>query len=848
MKQKGRITPIERIFQKVFGRKMTPGERQVLLRKTKNRRNRTRRLIHHRRAGHLRSSIVDRSAQHALRRNGTNPAAKLHATRLPHAGARAMSDQSKGNGLRGKRGRNWVSLVPYGLNEQHPNAFRDIAEAAWENRDQLSYAWRILNEGCCDGCALGTSGMRDWTMSGVHLCQLRLRLLRLNTMPPMELRLLEDPDSLRRFPDHLSRLGRLSAPMIRRRGDKGFRKISWDDALSLAARELRETDPKRLAWYVTSRGLTNEAYYAHQKVARFFGTNHVDTSARVCHAPSTAALNATVGCAATTCSYSDWIGADLLIFVGANIANNQPVATKYLYFAKEKGTKIFVVNPYLEPGLDRYWVPSVLKSALFGTRFADDFFQIHVGGDIAFFHGVLKHLIENDWLDRKFITERTTGFPETEGRVRSLSWDALERGSGLTRADMFRFASAFGRVRHAIIVWSMGITQHRYGSDNVRSIVNLQLAKGNVGRPHTGLMPIRGHSGVQGGAEMGAMPGAYVMGVPVNEENAQRLAEPKLWGFAPPTWKGLTAAQMILAAERGEIDALWQTGGNFVDTLPDPDRVIRAVRNIRLRIHQDICVSSNMLVEPSDTVLLLPSRTRYEQRGGGTETSTERRIIYSPEIPGPRLPDTKDEWEIPVLVARQADPENASDFFPWRDTQSIRDEIDRVCPTYQGIAKLQKKGDNFQYGGPRLLADRFPTPDGKGHFSAVNLPEQQVPAGYFLLATRRGRQFNSIIHGNKDLLTGALRDDILIAQEDADRLGLKSGDALVLLNEQGEFHGRAKIDRVKPGSLQGYWPEVNVLISADCMDASGVPDYNAIVEVIPANRASESRRVGAGRS
>jgi molybdopterin-dependent oxidoreductase alpha subunit len=757
-----------------------------------------------------------------------------------------MSEQDKGNGLSGKRSRKWVSLVPYGLNEQHPNAYKDILSTIWENRDQMGYAWRILNDGCCDGCSLGTTGMHDWTMKGIHLCQLRLRLLRLNTMPAMNLRLLEDAEALRKSPTrHLSRLGRLSAPMIRHRGEKGFRRISWEEALDVAAQGLRETDPKRLAWFVTSRGLTNEAYYAQQKVARFFGTNHVDTSARICHAPSTAALSATVGCAATTCSYSDWIGSDLLIFVGTNIANNQPVAMKYLCLAKDSGTRILVVNPYFEPGLDRYWVPSMAKSALFGTRFADDFFQVHVGGDIAFFNGVLKHLIENDWLDRKFIDERTAGFAEAEEKVRSLAWEDLERGSGLTRGHMLRFAEAFGNARHAIIVWSMGITQHRYGSDNVRAIVNLQLAKGNVGRPNTGLMPIRGHSGVQGGAEMGAMPGTYVMGVPVSEENAQRLAQPELWGFAPPTWKGLTAAHMILAAERGEIDALWQTGGNFVDTLPEPERVVQAVGNIKLRIHQDICASSNMLVEPADTVLLLPARTRYEQRGGGTETSTERRIIYSPEIPGPRLPDTKDEWEIPVLVARRADPENASKIFPWQDTQQIREEIDRVCPTYRGIAKLRKKGDNFQYGGPRLLVDRFLTPDGKGHFSAVSLPEEHVPPGRFLLATRRGRQFNSIIHGDKDLLTGALRNDILMALEDAERLGLKNGDAIVLTNERGEFRGRVKIDRVKPGSLQGYWPEVNVLVPAGCLDASGVPDYNAVVEVFPANRAPERRMAAA---
>jgi len=757
-----------------------------------------------------------------------------------------MAGQGKGSGLSGDRSRKWVSLVPYGLHEQHPNAFKDIAQAIWTNRDQLGYAWRILNDGCCDGCSLGTTGMHDWTMKGIHLCQLRLRLLRLNTMPAFDLRRLEDAEALGKLKGrHLSQLGRLSAPMVRRRGDKGFRQISWDAALEVAARGLRETDPKRLGWFVTSRGLTNEAYYAHQKVARFFGTNHVDTSARICHAPSTVALSATIGCAATTCSYSDWIGSDLLILVGTNLANNQPVATKYLVMAKDSGTRILVVNPYHEPGLERYWVPSMAKSALFGTRFADDYFLIHPGGDIAFFNGVLKHLIENGWLDRDFIAARTVGFEEAAAKVRSLSWEELERGSGLTRGHMLRFAEAFGQARHAIIVWSMGITQHRYGTDNVRSIVNLQLAKGNVGRPNTGLMPIRGHSGVQGGAEMGAMPGAYVMGAPVSEENAQRLAQAELWGFTPPAWKGLTAAHMILAAERGEIDALWQTGGNFVDTLPEPGRVIQAMKKIKLRIHQDICVSSNMLIDPADTVLLLPTRTRYEQRGGGTETSTERRVIYSPEIPGPRLPETRDEWEIPVLVARRAEPENAARIFPWRDTQDIRDEIDRVCPTYHGIAGLRKKGDNFQYGGARLLVDRFLTPDGKGHFSAVSLPEEHVPPGHFLLATRRGRQFNSIVHGDKDLLNGAVRSDILMAQADAERLGFKNGDAIVLSNDRGEFRGRVRIDRVKPGSLQGYWPEVNVLVPAGCLDASGVPDYNAIVEVFPADRAPERRAAAA---
>jgi len=728
-----------------------------------------------------------------------------------------------------------VSWVPFGLHEQHPNNYWDILSAIWENRSDLGYAYRILRDGCCDGCSLGTTGLHDWTMKDIHLCWVRLQLLRLNTMPAMDWHQLEDLTPLRRLKGKaLRKLGRLCVPMVRRRGEPGFRRVSWEEAISLIAERIRQADPHRIGWFLTARGLTNEAYYAHQKVARFIGTNHVDTSARVCHAPSTAAMKETVGCSATTCSYTDWIGSDLLVFVGTNPANNQPVTLKYLYYAKNAGTRIFVVNPFIEPGMERYWIPSVAESALFGTKLADDFFHIHVGGDIPFFYGVLKHLVENNWTDRGFIAARTAGWDELEEKVRALPWENLERGAGVTRADMFRFAEAFGRARHAIVVWSMGITQHRYGTDNVKAIVNLQLARGNVGRPHTGLMPIRGHSGVQGGAEMGAMPGAYTADHPVDKLNSARFGTPEFWGFQPPSWKGLGAAQMILAAERGEIDVLWQSGGNFLETLPEPDRVRRALAQIGLRIHQDIVVSSTMLEDPADLVVLLPSRTRYEQRGGGTETSSERRIIYSPEIPGPRPGEARDEWEIPVLVARALDPARAAKAFPWRDTQDIRNEIDRICPTYKGIAGLRKKGDQVQYGGPRLLANPFRTPDHKAHFTPIELPEETIPAGRLFLATRRGKQFNSMVGADVDPLLGAARNSVLMAAEDAARLRVEAGDVVVLRNELGEYRGRVVLARVKPGSVQVYWPEANALIPAGRLDPSGVPDYNATVEVIPA--------------
>jgi len=297
---------------------------------------------------------------------------------------------------------------------------------------------------------------------------------------------------------------------------------------------------------------------------------------------------------------------------------------------------------------------------------------------------------------------------------------------------------------------------------------------------------------------------------------------------------------MILAAGRGEIDALWQSGGNFKHTLPEPELVHDALGKIKLRVHQDIVVNPTMLVDPAETVVLLPAKTRYEQRGGGTETSTERRIIYSPEVDGPRVEEAKDEWEIPVVVARKFDPERARKIFQWRDTQDIRDEVDRICPSYKGIANMKKKGDSFQYGGPRLLVDKFLTPDGLGHFTAVEMPDEKVPEYRFALSTRRGKQFNSIIHAEKDPITGARRDDIIMAREDAERMGLSNGDEIVLRNGTGEFRGRVRIDRIRPGCLQAHWPEVNVIIPAGRLDSSGVPDYNTTVEVLPANYRSKA--------
>jgi len=727
-------------------------------------------------------------------------------------------------------------LLMFGLGQQKPHHYLDMLRVAWENRDELPFAWRILRDGVCDGCALGTSGMSDWTIPGTHLCMVRLELMRLNTAPPLDPKQLSDVASLRALSSaELRQLGRLPEPMIRRRGEPGFLVASWDEALETIADGFRYANPQRVAFYLTSRGITNEVYYAAQKAARFLGTNHVDNSARLCHAASTSAMKATLGYGASTCSYADWLHADLIVFFGSNVANNQPVTTKYLHYAKKNGAQIAVVNTFREPGLERYWVPSVFSSALLGTVLADHWFHVNTGGDLAFLVGVLRALVEAGAIDDEFVAARTTGFAEARDAALAIGWDDIERESGESRERIEAFAGLLSEHPNAILVWSMGLTQHAHGVDTIKALVNVGLARGLPGRPNRGLVPIRGHSGVQGGAEVGCIP---------NVDAATRARWASVWGFPVPDAPGWTAAEMVDRAAAGEVDAFWMVGGNFLETLPDIERSRRALVRPRLRVHQDIVLSSAMLADSEGDVVLLPAVTRYESQGGGTETSTERRIIFSPEIPGRRIGSARPEWQVFGEVMARVDRKRA-ERIRFESAAQIREEIARAVPLYLGIETLRAKGDQIQWGGQNLYADgRFATVDGKAHFSPVAQDLRPAIAGLklgatsdervFRVSTRRGKQFNSMIQREVDPLTGARREDIFINPSDLDRLGLSEGAAVELRSASGAFRGRLKAVPITPGNLEVHWPEGNTLLSADAIDPDSMePDYNATVTLAP---------------
>jgi molybdopterin-dependent oxidoreductase alpha subunit len=538
-----------------------------------------------------------------------------------------------------------------------------------------------------------------------------------------------------------------------------------------------------------------------------------------------------IGAAASTCSYIDWYDAKVIVFFGANPANDQPVTTKYLLHAKRRGTKVILVNPYLEPGMQRYWVPSDVRSAIFGSNLTDHWFPVAQGGDIAFLYGTLKILFATGQVDQGFIDAHTTGFAALRQQVAALDWPALEAGSGLPRASMEEFAALIGGAREGILIWSMGITQQPAGSDGVRMIMNLALARGWIGRDACGVVPIRGHSSVQGGAEMGCYSTALPGGKPITVENAAALEQH--YQFPIPHYVGYTTPEMVEAAHRGKLDIFYCAGGNLLRTMPDPDYVREALARVPVRVHQDIILTDQMFIEPGEEVWLLPAKTRYEQDDGGTETSTERRVMFSPELPR-QVGEACAEWKIFRDLAAAAWPERAA-LLGAVDGWALREEIARVVPFYDGVQHLRDTGDAFQYGGRHLCAGGiFPLPDGRAVFTAPALPDAVPDAGTFHVSTRRGKQFNTLIYAEVDPLNGAGRDAVLINADDAAAHHLMQGDRVELVNSLGRFTGRVFVAPIAPGNLQIHWPEGNHLLPRHTREpSSDTPDYNTRVRLEP---------------
>lgn len=617
---------------------------------------------------------------------------------------------------------NWLPhVIPLAwVGHAKPRDYGTVLSALWQNRKDIPYALKILRHGVCDGCAFGPCGLRDDVLDNVHLCLPRLKLLKFNTMPAVDLSVLSDAGRLRRLkPQQLRSLGRLSHPMMRRKGERGFLRVSWEEALELVCHSIRKAPAHELAFVAASRRLTNEAYYVFQKLARVLGTNNIDLCPRSDDAAGFSAFRESLGYGASTCSLADLIGTDLLVMVGDSLATSQPVTTQYMYYAKRAGARIVLINLMADQhrAIDEEPPPA---SSGFGTDVWDDCFRIPVGGDTAFINGVLKFLILAERIDRPYVEQHTSGFAQLQAAIEGQSWEVLEQRAGVGREQMQRFAETYGRARTAVLVCGDGFAASQLGAANAKAIVNLALARGMLGREKCGIMPTAGGSSVYGAAECGSAPDLFPGGFAVNNETARRFSN--LWHHPVPSQPGLKTPDMIAAAHQGAVKFLYAMGGDPLESTSDHKFVADALSAITVRVHQDTALNPSMLVDPGETVILFPAQTRYEQRTGGTTTNAERRIRFSPEITGHQVGEALPEWEIPVLIGRKS-MSNGDRLLPFTDTQTIREEMSRVMPIYHGIERLTEEGDELQWGGPQLYKDGFTSmPNHRAVFTVLQPP------------------------------------------------------------------------------------------------------------------------------
>ncbi len=690
--------------------------------------------------------------------------------------------------------KNWASLSPLGLGHRKPHHLWEFVKAVWNNKHNLSYAYRILKHGSCDACCLGSEGMKDPSLGGTHSCRNRINQLKLNTQKELDPRKLTDAYNLSFLdPVELQNLGRLTDPMVREKGQPGFQKITWEEALQRISNRIKGSTPERVAFYLNSRGQSNEDYYVTQKVIRSFGTNNIDTSSRVDHFPSLEALGKTLHIHANDSSLGDWLGTELIVLFGSNLTKNQPALAKQLYRAKQQGAKIAIVNPYREPGLMRTWIPSVTESALFGTKLADYYFQVPMGGDVGFLNGVLKILIANDWIDHEYIQTQTEGWDELVKFLNEIPFSRLEAQSGVSQKEMMKFAVLLADTQNAVFAWSKGLTQNSNQSDAVTVAIQVAMASGFVGREKNGLMSLPGQTGAQGAYDMGASPTTLPGGIPIDGESAQDIF--REWEIPLASKPGLNAFEMIEAALQKELDFLFLSGGSFSEILPQKRLVDQALANLPLRVHHGFSMEPSMLVEPQEEVILLPAMTRYEHPGGTTETTLERRIIYSPEIHGSQAGESKCGWQIFTELSKIHHAElNPCEQLV--DAHSIREEISAIVPRYQTVGVLKEKGDSIQWGGSRISSEK------KSTFQIVKSRRVIPTQGKLLLGIRTTNSNALSQPKEKDAFSGIENRAVLMSFEDARQFKIQSGDVVRLHNEMGEEKFKVALGPIARGSIQ----------------------------------------------
>jgi len=696
--------------------------------------------------------------------------------------------------------------------------------------------WRAMrSRNACKTCALGMGGqMGGMVNEGGYfpeVCKKSFQAMVSDMQSGIT------PEFFQRFgfnelraltPRQLETSGRLVAPVYAGPGDTHYRTITWDEAFQKLAAKLKQAEPQRSFFYASGRS-SNEAGFLLQLFARVFGTNYVNNCSYYCHQASGVGLGAAIGAGTGTIRLDDLHHTDLYILIGGNPASNHPRLMRSLMELKRRGGQVIVINPVKELGLVNFRVPSDVRSLFFGTNIASQYVQPHIGGDIALLTGVAKHVLSHGGEDRSFIADCTEDFEAFQQRVAATSWDEIERGSGVTRAEIEQIAETYLSAKNVVIGWTMGITHHLHGTDNVKMIANVALLRGMVGRPTAGLMPIRGHSNVQGVGSVGVTP--------VLKQALLKRFEDRL-GIAVPKSPGLDTMACMDAADRGEMDVAVCLGGNLFGSNPDATFAERAFGRLGLVTYLSTTLNTGHAWGRAQETLILPVLPRDEEPQPTTQESMFSFVRLSDGGParyaGPRS-------EVSVLTALGQLVLSSQTAIDWKKLEShdaVRQLIAELIPGYEPVASISQTRKEFHIAGRQLSERTFPTASGKARFHAIELPEPPDAAdGQLRLMTVRSEgQFNTVVYEDEDLYRGQERRDVILMNaSDMERLGLKKDQRVRVRSDVGEMRYQlARPFDVRSGNVLMYCPEANVLIPRAVDPESKTPAFKNIPVTIEA--------------
>lgn len=693
----------------------------------------------------------------------------------------------------------------------------------------------LRSKNTCKSCSLGMGGQRGGMVNEggqfPQVCKKSMQAMVGDMQAPIPAdfwRQYSIADLQALTPRELERCGRLVAPLLYCHGQTHYTPIGWPEALDRIIEALKATPPEATFWYASGRS-SNEAAFLLHLFARLYGTNTVNNVSYYCHNASSVGLASVTGSGTATLVLDDLEHADLVFVIGGNPASNHPRLMHTLIHVRRRGGRVVILNPVIETGLVNFASPGDPRSLLFGSEIASLYVQPHIGGDLALLTGVAKRIDEIGAIDAAFLEELCTGWPELAQRLRSLSWEEICTKSGVSRAEIGAIADVYASASNAVFAWTMGITHHVHGVENVQAIANLALMRGMVGRLHTGLLPLRGHSNVQGVGSVGVTP-------TLKQAVFERLQTH--FGIRLPTTPGLDTMAAMEAAADGRLQLAFCLGGNLYGSNPDAAFAQAALSNLKLLVQVSTKLNTGHAHALADETIILPSLARDEEPQAMTQESMFNFIRLSDGGPA-RYDGPRSEVEIVAhLAGAVLGTPGPIDWQAMADARRIREAIAAVVPGFEAMAQIDATKQEFQVGGRTFHAPTFATPDGRARLHVHDLPDLAGDGRTLRLMTVRSEgQFNTVVYEDHDLYRGIEgRDVILLHPDDIRRLGLADGQRITVRSETGTMPGIRIIafGNIRPGNALMYYPEANVLVGRAVDPQSKTPAFKNVLVTIEA--------------